>query len=348
MRISCYRCGGSGWICEPHPDKPDGHDHCEGPGIPCPVCNSATATSGNISLPLAAWLSDRRPAPRDSSSGRFIGRHQIAAARAAQALQDGGATFTLDRFDYATLWLLLEHIQQTHRLLRFNDVTSEIPADRFCLLRHDVDYSLESALRLAKDEAARGIHATYFLLTNGEYYNLLSPVHAHVPRMLTTLGHEVGLHYDAALFDGFEPEEWDSLLDLQVQLLERLSGSSVTSIAMHQPGLTIRDPFRSNPRYVNVYAERFCRDVVYLSDSCRAWKNAAVHTLVLGPLPAHLQLGLHPINWADDDRSRELIFRGLHIDFASAVLAAGEKLMTRMAEHPGVQEHDARAAVERM
>ena len=43
------------------------------------------------------------------------------------------------------------------------------------ILRHDVDLSLDAALRMAELEAEAGAAATYFLMTRSEFYNLDSP-----------------------------------------------------------------------------------------------------------------------------------------------------------------------------
>ena len=42
------------------------------------------------------------------------------------------------------------------------------------ILRHDVDLSLDAALRMAEVEAAAGAQATYFLMTGSVFYNLNS------------------------------------------------------------------------------------------------------------------------------------------------------------------------------
>ena len=42
------------------------------------------------------------------------------------------------------------------------------------LLRHDVDLSLDAALRMAELEAEAGATATYFLMTESVFYNLAS------------------------------------------------------------------------------------------------------------------------------------------------------------------------------
>ena len=43
------------------------------------------------------------------------------------------------------------------------------------LLRHDVDLSLDAALRLGELESGREATATYFLMTKSVFYNLASP-----------------------------------------------------------------------------------------------------------------------------------------------------------------------------
>ena len=62
------------------------------------------------------------------------------------------------------------------------------------LLRHDVDLSLDAALRLAELEADAGARATYFLMTRSVFYNLASHEGEHAVGRLRELGHGVGLH----------------------------------------------------------------------------------------------------------------------------------------------------------
>ena len=64
-------------------------------------------------------------------------------------------------------------------------------------MRHDVDYSPAAALRLAEQEAERGLFATYFLLVGTRYYNLLAPEHALVARRLVELGKDVVIVLDS-------------------------------------------------------------------------------------------------------------------------------------------------------
>src|ERR671924_2223230 len=62
------------------------------------------------------------------------------------------------------------------------------------LLRHDVDLSLDAALRLAELEARAEAQSTYFLMTRSVFYNLASPEGERARARLRELGHRVGLH----------------------------------------------------------------------------------------------------------------------------------------------------------
>jgi len=249
-----------------------------------------------------------------------------------------------DRFDFETYWWMMTRLARTHRWVRFRDFASGNPADPFVIVRHDVDYSPAAALRLAEQEAERGLFATYFLLVGTRYYNLLAPEHARFARRLVELGHEVGLHYDVSFLLSFPRAEWKPLLRAQARMLGDLAGAGVVSIAMHQPALNGEDPFRGDPEFINAYEQRFVRDAVYVSDSCRAWRDESWSMLVTGAFPRRLQLALHPINWAEQDRDRETIFRSVHDELCEEVRRAGDELLAKIAVHSGVREHEGRAA----
>jgi hypothetical protein len=249
-----------------------------------------------------------------------------------------------DRFDYQTFWEILDRVRATHRIVPFADLRDGIPDEPLVILRHDVDYLPEAALALAREEASRGVRATYFLLLNGFYYNLLDPRFATVASQLVELGHEVGLHYDVNFLRRFPDREWPGLMQMQAGVLATLSGQPVSSIAMHQPGLYGDDPLRhrADLPFLNAYDDRFFRSMTYVSDSCRAWRDATWDLLTGGSLPRHLQLVLHPLNWGPGDRDRGTIFEDVHSTRAREIEAAGKELMAQIDRHQAVLEHTAR------
>ena len=82
------------------------------------------------------------------------------------------------------------------------------PREGDLFLRHDVDLSLDAALRLAELEAEQGAAATYFLMTESVFYNLASSEGRTAIERLRELGHRVGLHAvwpNARLDERFDP-----------------------------------------------------------------------------------------------------------------------------------------------
>ena len=252
------------------------------------------------------------------------------------------STAAMDRFDDRTYWRLLDELARTHRPVRFADLERSAP-DRYFILRHDIDYSPAAGLRLAREESKRGVQATYFLLVGCLYYSLLDPEYAGVPREIGELGHEIGLHYDVNTFVHLPRGRWEALLQSQARLLEDLAGVPVRAIAMHQPGLNNHDPFRvSTAGFVNAYDDAYFKEMPYVSDSCRAFRDAGWDLLTGPSRPDRFQLALHPINWAEADRGREEIFEGVHTTAARRLDTAKEVLLAQIARHEGVLQHESR------
>jgi hypothetical protein len=143
------------------------------------------------------------------------------------------------------------------------------------LLRHDVDLSLDAALRMAELEADAGATATYFLMTESVFYNLGSTEGVSALARLRELGHRVGLHAvypSAALDERFDPV-----------------------VAWHNP-----DPEYMTARIegaVNVMQEGWFDPPTYRSDSNQRWRFGCPHEeLRAGAFP-WLQLLTHPEIW---------------------------------------------------
>jgi hypothetical protein len=150
------------------------------------------------------------------------------------------------------------------------------PGEGDLILRHDVDLSLEAAIRMAELEADAGAAATYFLMTESVFYNLASEEGERALARLRELGHRIGLHavYPRARLDArFEPV-----------------------VAWHNP-----DPdYMSTPveGALNVMQEPWFSPATYRSDSNQHWRSGCPHDdLRSGAFP-WLQLLTHPEIWA--------------------------------------------------
>ena len=149
------------------------------------------------------------------------------------------------------------------------------PAPGDLLLRHDVDLSLDAALRVAEVEADAGASATYFLMTRSVFYNLASPAGEAVIATLRSLGHAVGLHgvYPRAELD----ERFDPV------------------VAWHNP----EPEYMSAPipGAANAMAPPFFSPEHYRSDSNQHWRSGCPHEELAAGAFEWLQLLTHPEIW---------------------------------------------------
>jgi hypothetical protein len=149
------------------------------------------------------------------------------------------------------------------------------PRDGDLILRHDVDLSLDAALRLAELEAEAGAGATYFLMTGSVFYNLSSEEGERALRRLRELGHRVGLH---AVYPRLDLDErFDPV------------------IAWHNPDPEyMRAPVEGA---INVMETPWFDPETYRSDSNQHWRSGCPHQELRDGAFPWLQLLTHPEIW---------------------------------------------------
>ena len=245
----------------------------------------------------------------------------------------------LERFDFDTYRELLRRLSEDRPCVGFPRAL-QMRGSPYCLIRHDVDFSVSSALRMAALEADLGLSATYFLLFSADY-NLLAPANSRFPRELVEMGHEVGLHYDSAAVAALAPDDGVELLRAEAALLGMLAGAPVRVIARHSPGFGGRDPMEGT-EFINAYGPRFTTEITYISDSCGAWRDHAVEALGADELPSNVQLLIHPIFWDDDTADRWTRLERLRLARLEELDAQVAAVQTIWSQHAGVVEHDRR------
>lgn len=107
------------------------------------------------------------------------------------------------------------------------------PMQRHLIVRHDVDMSIQAARLMAEREAALGVQAHYFILLRTEMYNPFAEANTADLRALAAMGHRIGLHLDAALYQ--TPEALDAGAQAECAALEGMLGLPVREISFHRP-----------------------------------------------------------------------------------------------------------------
>ena len=164
------------------------------------------------------------------------------------------------------------------------------PAEGSVILRHDVDLSLDAAVRMAELENDAGAAATYFLMTESVFYNLDSSEGVAAIERLRELGHRVAQH--AVYPNAPRDERFDPV------------------VAWHNPDPEyMRAPLPDGR--INVMQDPWFDPATYRSDSNQHWRSGCPHDdLRAGTFP-WLQLLTHPEIWAFDGETMGQTMRAM-------------------------------------
>lgn len=198
-------------------------------------------------------------------------------------------------YDLSAYEGILDRLQT--RGFRFVDVTTALrdagSGPPFVFLRHDVDYSVEVAAKLAAANARAGVTGTFFVLLRSQVYNLLSARNLDALQAIHGAGQRVGLH-------AHYPDDGDVAQILRDRdLCARCTGLDFEAgIAWHNA--TTEQLDRPNPLSESglacTYDKRIFREATYLSDS--NMRHPVETFLALEPESTpHVQWLTHPINW---------------------------------------------------
>lgn len=191
---------------------------------------------------------------------------------------------------------------------RFTGFTGFVPGEpRQLILRHDIDLSLEDALRMARLDAGEGVSSTFHVMLTAEVYNPMSGHGQAALKEIRQLGHWLGLHVDPQV--GQASEDLVGALRGQLATGARVLGD-VDSYSLHRPTVSgrmdelhpSRLPFPVPPY---AYAAEFREAIIYRSDSRREWRHGCICREIAGFAGRSLQLALHPIWWTREKCTRE-------------------------------------------
>lgn len=181
----------------------------------------------------------------------------------------------------------------------------EHPVDRDEVrLRHDVDLSVERALRMARIEAELGVSAAYFFLLTSPLYNPLEAETREVVREIESLGHDVGLHFSTHAYWPTESPPAASEIGARVEaeraVLETVSEDPLSTVSFHVPPEWVID--RAFDGFRSTYEPAFLSEMDYLADSSQRWRRESP---VGEPPSGPVQVLTHPGLWGQEDRSFE-------------------------------------------
>ena len=212
-------------------------------------------------------------------------------------------------FSYAEYRNIITLVKQNLPIMDFSEVSEEI--NSFCVLRHDIEFSIDRALKMARIEHDDlGIHSTYTVQLRNNTYNALSQKNIEAIGEIEEMGHYIGLHQNPP---SDIPD--DHLVDYimkDIETLEHYYGFEVDRYAFHRCGSNpgILEKYVEVPDKINCYAEDFFHyfsgekpedlRVHYLADSNHDWKYGHPFNVDYWDLPQKMQLLTHPYSWTEN------------------------------------------------
>jgi hypothetical protein len=182
------------------------------------------------------------------------------------------------------------------------------PTSCSLFLRHDIDVAPALCLPMAELEHQEGVRSTYYVLFSALYNPFEAESKAALIR-LVELGHELGVHYDLSMYpahDRMASLEW---LRHEAGLLQRITGKLAVTHCMHNPSLTGgEDPLLSAPGFVHPHAAEYKETVSYISDSCRAFRDATLADFLSGRRAGNLLFNTHAELWLDGHQPDRLAY----------------------------------------
>ena len=105
----------------------------------------------------------------------------------------------MNNFSYSEYQTIIEHIRSNIPIVKFDNV--DITTDKYCVIRHDVEFSVERALNLARIESMLNIPSTYVFQVCNNNYNPFSHKNRKQILEIVKLGHDIGIHVHLGNFD---------------------------------------------------------------------------------------------------------------------------------------------------
>ena len=206
-------------------------------------------------------------------------------------------------FSYNEFKNLIGIVKQNLPIVDYKDVKDN--TKKFCVLRHDIEFSIDRAYKLAKIEKELDVVSTYTVQVRNNTYNALSEKNIDLISKIKELGHHIGLHQNPP-----SSMKLDTLKDYimrDITILEECYGFEIDRFAFHRPKKEYLNYYVQLDNKINCYDKKFFHffekrpeslEILYLADSNHKWKYGYPLDFDFSKINK-LQLLTHPFSWSD-------------------------------------------------
>ena len=177
--------------------------------------------------------------------------------------------------------------------------------DKFIIMRHDVEFSVDRAFALSKLELSMDFTSTYFFQWTNNSYNILSKKNMDMIKYMHERGHVIGLHF--ALNGLTDMELVRKKILQEIHVLSEMIGVEITEFSIHRPSADVLRENIKFPGIINAYQDEFFTfsenvtestplHVKYISDAKHRWNYGTPDAATLLEND-RVQILTHPYSW---------------------------------------------------
>lgn len=201
------------------------------------------------------------------------------------------------RFTLETYMKLLKKIKDKRYI--FVDYKNWMEVDKSVILRHDIDFSLKDAMKMSEVErGVTNVAATYFVLVSSNFYNIHSRESRNYIKYIMKNGGNIGLHFDETQYPITNENEMKAYVQKEAEVLGDVVGSEIDVVSMHRPSREFLTANMTFPKIINSYNEIYFKEMKYLSDSRRYWREN-VDEIIEQSMNNRLHILTHPFWYAE-------------------------------------------------
>lgn len=206
-------------------------------------------------------------------------------------------------FSFSEYKKIIEAIKLTGKYKDYQDINET--TEKFILLRHDVEFSVDRAYNLSLLESMLGISTSYFFQLRNNAYNTLSLKNRNLISDIYNRGHHIGIHVH--IENSEDINEVKGIIKKDIQVMEDYLGFKIDRFSFHRPNKMVLKEDLHIEGLVNVYNHKFFHfypdiksmdslRIKYLSDSMHRWKHGYPVDDLLNR-ENKIQILIHPYSW---------------------------------------------------
>ena len=205
-------------------------------------------------------------------------------------------------FSYSDYKEIINIIKESGRGCNFRQDQAR---DKFIIMRHDVEFSVDRAFALSKLELSMDFTSTYFFQWTNNSYNILSKKNMDMIKYMHERGHVIGLHF--ALNGLTDMELVRKKILQEIHVLSEMIGVEITEFSIHRPSADVLRENIKFPGIINAYQDEFFTfsenvtestplHVKYISDAKHRWNYGTPDAATLLEND-RVQILTHPYSW---------------------------------------------------